>query len=118
MPINNPNRPNATDVLVASAARTVTGASTGLSGFIAANKLIVELDISAVTGTTPTLDLVIQDTLDGVNWFTIATFATQNAVAHLVQNVTTPFSDQIRASWTIGGTTPSFTFSVSVLSET
>lgn len=117
MPINNPNSPNATDVLVASLARTATGVSSALPGFNAAKNLVIALAVTAVTGTTPTLDLTIQDTVDGVNWFTIATFNQVTGVTNAVQRVTIPFTDQLRASWVIGGTTPSFTFSVSVYSD-
>ncbi len=43
----------------------------------------MQLDVTAASGTLPTLDVVVQDTVDGTNWNTIATFtqATLNQVA-------------------------------------
>jgi len=74
--------------------------------------LRVQLDVTAVSGTSPTLDVVIEDTLDGVNWNTVGTFAQKTAVGREVINITTPFADRVRCRFTIGGTSPSFTFSV------
>lgn len=109
--------PGSTDTLVASAARTASGDSGRLGHFGHASTLRLQLDVSAASGTSPTLDVVIEDTLDGTNWNTIGTFAQKTASGREVINVTTPFSDTLRARWTIGGTTPSFTFSVVAYSE-
>lgn len=97
---------------VASAARTATGNQTIGSNFGSADSLRCQLNVTASSGTSPTLDVVIQDTLDGSNWNTIGTFAQKTAVSREVINVTTPFAETIRVLWTIGGTTPSFTFPV------
>jgi hypothetical protein len=97
---------------VASAARTTTGNS----GAVACDKgLQVNLmvDVTAASGTTPTLDLTVEWSMDGVNFgaaqtpeaFTQITAAT---VRRLLQfPVRAPF---FRLVWTVGGTTPSFTF--------
>lgn len=45
------------------------------------------------------------------------TFAQKTATGREVINVTAPFTDQIRVKWTVGGTTPSFTFAVHCYSE-
>ena len=95
-----------------SAARTVTGSAAALPGSGGLATLRAQLDVTAASGTTPTLDVVLEDTIDGTNYNTIATFTQLTAAGRLVVNVTTPFSDTLRARWTIGGTTPSFTFSV------
>lgn len=100
--------------LAASAARTVSGDSGAFNGYGPASTLRLQLDVTAGTGT---LDVVIEDTLDGTAWNTIATFSQKTAVAREVINITIPFADRIRARWTIGGTTPSFTFSVLVASQ-
>ena len=111
MPRSNYPSPGVTDTLAASAARTVTGNSGVLSGYGASTTLRVQLDVTAASGTTPTLDVLIQDTLDGTNWNTIGTFAQKIAVGREVVNITTPFADGLRASWTIGGSAgQSFTF--------
>lgn len=100
------------ETLHPSAARTTTGNTAALTGYGYQRTLRVQLDVTVASGTTPTLDVLIQDTLDGTNWNTIGTFAQKTAVSREVINVVTPFSDRIRVQWTIGGTTPSFTFSV------
>ena len=100
------------DTLVASAARTTSGNSGVASGYGTTSTLRVQLDVTAVAGTTPTLNVLVEDTLDGTNFNTIGTFAQRTAVGREVINVTTPFADRIRISWTVGGATPSFTFSV------
>jgi len=104
------------ETLVASAARTTTGNSGVLTGFGPVKTLRVALNITAASGTTPTLDVVIEDTLDGTNFFTIGTFTQKTAAGADVLNVTAPFADSVRIRWTIGGTTPSFTFDVRAIS--
>lgn len=106
-----------TSTVVASAARTVSGDTGALEGWGAVSTLRAQLDVTAASGTTPTLDVVIEDTLDGVAWNTVAAFAQKVGVGREVLNVTTPFADRLRVRWTIGGTTPSVTFSVLVYSE-
>lgn len=101
-----------TDTLVASAARTTSGNSTAVSGWGSVSRLRAQLDITAASGTTPTLDVVLEDTLDGTNYHTIGAFTQATAAGRQAVNVTTPFTDQVRVRWTIAGTTPSFTFSV------
>lgn len=107
----------AEDILAASAARTASGDTGVLSDYGRANTLRVQLDVSAVAGTTPTLNVLLEDTLDGTTWNTIGTFAQKTAAGREVINVTSPFAKRIRVSWTVGGTTPSFTFSVICASQ-
>lgn len=109
--------PYAEDTLAASAARTVTGNSGEFDSFGEASTLRAQLDITAASGTTPTLDVLIQDTLDGTNWNTVGTFAQKVTTGREVINITVPFARRVRALWTITGTTPSFTFSVVVASQ-
>lgn len=98
--------------LVASAARTTTGDSGALTGWEYASKLRVQLDVTAASGTTPTLDVVVSDSLDGTNWNTVGTFTQKVTTGRQVIDITTLFADTIRVGWVIGGATPSFTFSV------
>lgn len=107
----------AEETVVSSAARTVTGNSSTLSGYGTIKQLRAQLNVTAASGTTPTLDVLIQDSLDGTNWNTIGTFAQKTTTAREVINITTPFADRVRILYTIGGTTPSFTFDVIVASE-
>lgn len=109
--------PGVTDELVASAARTASGASGTLEGWGVPSTARVQLNVTAASGTSPTLNVVVEDTLDGVNWNTVGTFAQRVAAGREVINLATPFTDRLRVRWTIGGTTPSFTFSVLAYSE-
>ena len=98
---------------VASAARTATGNSGALPGYGPASSIRAQLNVTAASGTSPTLNVIIEDSVDGgSNWNTIGTFAQRTGTGREVINVTTPFGDQLRVTWTIGGTTPSFTFAV------
>lgn len=99
------------EVLVASAARTASGQTGTVEGFDDVKSLRAQLNVSAVSGTTPTLDVVIEDTLDGSNWNAVGTFTQRTAVGRQVIDVAT-LGRRLRVRWTIGGTTPSFTFSV------
>lgn len=96
-----------------SAARTASGDSGAVSGFGDKVSLRAQLNVTAFAGTSPTLDVVIEDTLDGTNWNVVGTFAQKVGTGREVVNITTPFTDRLRARWTVGGTGgPSFTFSV------
>lgn len=113
MPRTDITSPGSIDTLAASAARTTSGQTSSLTGYGYAKTLRAQLAVTAASGTTPTLNVVIEDTVDGgTNWNQVAAFTQATATGVQVQNITTPFSDTIRVRWTIAGTTPSFTFSV------
>ena len=105
------------ETVVASAARTTSGNSGVLSGWGNAQTLRAQLNVSAASGTTPSLTVLVEDTLDGTTFNTVGTFAAKTAAGREVINVTTPFADRLRITWTITGTTPSFTFDVVIYSE-
>lgn len=98
--------------LLASAARTASGSTAAIAGFGDRTTLRAQVDVTAAAGTTPTLDVVIEDTLDGTNWNVVGTFTQKTAAGREVINITAPFADRLRVRWTVAGTTPSFTFSV------
>ena len=104
--------PSQNVTLAVSAARTTNGAGTAATTLGDTSLLRCQLDVTAASGTTPSLTVLIEDTLDGTNWNTIGTFAAATAATREVIDITTPYAGTIRASWTITGTTPSFTFSV------
>ena len=112
--ISNPSGEDSTrQTLLASAARTasVNGAVVVTSDV---NNAFVTLNVTAVSGTVPTLDVKIQGSDDGgTTWFDIpnATFTQKVAAGSQAIQINT-FSDAIRAVATIAGTTPSFTFAV------
>jgi hypothetical protein len=98
------------DAAVASAARTTTGTSTAFNSD-GADSLEATLTVSAASGTTPTLDVTLETSIDGTDWDTVAAFA-QKTAAGSDKHVFGPLGDQCRWKWTIGGTTPSFTFAI------
>lgn len=105
--------------LFPTAARTATVNGTGVDARGAIGDALVLLDSAAGTGTSPTLVVRLQDSDDNAVWADIAgaTFAQVAAVAS-AQSIRingTAARRFIRAVATIGGTTPSFTFSVSLL---
>jgi hypothetical protein len=108
---------NLNNTFAASAGRTASGDSGPQGGYELATSLRAQLNVTAAVGTGPTLDVVLEDTLDGTNWNVIGTFAQKTGPGREVINVTSPFSDRLRARWTVGGTAPSFTFDVIVYSE-
>lgn len=96
---------------VASAARTASGNGSAFQT-VRTNSIEGYLTVTAASGTTPTLDVRLETSLDaGTSWQTVAAFA--QATATTTKNkVFGPLGDSCRWAWTIAGTTPSFTFSV------
>ena len=105
------------EIVVPSVARTTSGNAVldPLWGYVRAARM--QLEVTAASGTTPTLDVVLEDTLDNTNWNTIKTFAQKITTGREVLNVleADQFGQPLRMRWTIGGTTPSFTFNVRMM---
>ena len=103
--------PNLTSELLASGARTVSGEGSSLD-LGNTRELIVTLDVSTASGTSPTLDVKLQHSPDGSLWSDLGTaFAQKTGVAREVK-VFTQYHRYVKVVYTIAGTTPSFTFSV------
>jgi hypothetical protein len=100
---------------VASAARTASGQSAGLTLPASASDLVLDVNVTAVSGTTPTMTLEVQWSPDnGTTWVSsdpADTFTAITASTRVSKTVKRK-GDQYRIKWTIGGTTPSFTFAV------
>jgi hypothetical protein len=94
-----------------SAARTTTGTATAFS---TGDVEVVQatLVVSAASGTTPTLDVRLETTVDGTNWDTVGSFPQQTTTQAGRGKVFAGLGTQARWAWTIGGTSPSFTFTV------
>ena len=109
-------------ILFPALARTATANGTGvdLQGYINAGgrQMKAFLDVGAVSGTTPTLDVKLQDSADNVTYADIAgaTFAQATAATSQAIHFRTN-KRYVRAVATIAGTTPSFTCSVYALAE-
>ncbi len=106
-----------TDTLAASAARTASGDTGVLHNWGGPSQARVQLDVTAFTvAAGNTLDVVVEDTLDGANWNVVGTFTQRTGIGRQVINLSTPFADRLRVRWTLGGT-PAPTFSVIAYSE-
>lgn len=113
----------------AAGASTTSGNSEQFSAAGGPNtQVVVYVNITAQSGTTPTLTLKLQDSPDGVNWYTVPTASaglTDSTGAAVANNqiaaATGLYSirlapgastgDYLRLQYTIAGTTPSYTFS-------
>lgn len=107
-----------------SAARTATANSDDMffgTGYVGSIALF--LDVTAASGTTPTLDVKLQAKKGDGTYFDIpgGTFAQKTAAGTESKNfplvvamaaASEPTTHVFRAVATIGGTTPSFTFSL------
>jgi len=106
-----------------SSAETASATGSGVElGDKASMALIV--DVTAATGTSPTLLVTVEGSNDGSVWYTLAKIGANGVVygdvAAAPSNFTTaatvravvPAARFVRSKSTIGGTTPSFTYSV------
>jgi hypothetical protein len=106
------------ETLVASAARTTSGSQVSAADYGPYDQLRAQLNVTAASGTTPNLAVVIEDSADGgVNWNTVGTFTAKTAAGRETISVSGFTGRRLRATWTITGTTPSFTFSVAIVAE-
>lgn len=107
------------EVPVSLAARTTNGSQDVAGDFGEVQALVVYFRVTAVSGTTPQIVFSLADGVDGTNYTTLATGSNITATGFYVLRVpvTTPFGNRLRISWVITGTTPSFTFEVTVVSQ-
>lgn len=100
--------------IVASAARTVTGNSGMVNPGEDGETLCLLVNVTAVSGTTPSMTLSVEWSADGVVWAVPEAADAFTALTTAVNRVKAferkaPF---YRVVWTISGTTPSFTFTI------
>lgn len=110
--------------VVASAARTASSTSGSLpvrdtlERGVGVSHLNLQLDVTSVAGATPTLDITVEWSNDGTTFSaadgTADTFAQVTAASSKVKRFTVKAA-YYRIKWTVAGTTPSFTFSVTAL---
>lgn len=100
--------------VVPSATRTATGVSSAISLAVEGDSLSLLADVTAVSGVGPTLDLTVEWSHDGTSWAVAepADSFAQITAAKTVAKTFTVKGPMYRVRWAIGGTTPSFTFSV------
>jgi hypothetical protein len=100
--------------VVTSAARATSGNGTSIEVGNRTEVRGLVLDVTAASGTAPTLDVSIQTSDDNTTWRTLKSFAQKTGVAN--DHLSSGGLDRyLRFSWVIAGTTPSFTFSAGVL---
>ena len=100
---------------VASAARTASG--NGATQTASGSSLAAMVRASAVSGALPTLAVQVHWSMDGVNFGPADpadAFTPITAAGALARQFTVKAS-HYRFVWSIGGTTPSFTFSIDTL---
>ena len=120
--------------LLASTTQTSSAVASGYLPVMGFTQMMTELDVTAASGTSPTLDLYLQVRLpDGTNYTDFAHFTqstgtgiwyisatTGGNVASVQQDAALAaatvagiaFQGNWRLKWVIGGTNPSFTFAV------
>lgn len=106
------------DALLPSAARTTGGQgdSFDLGEY---NNAIIYLDITAAGGTSPTLDVKLQTSHDGQTWFDLpnGAFSQKTGTGKDVLQVGSNFGRYVRVDFAIGGSSPSFTFTINAVSK-
>lgn len=99
---------------VSSAARTTSGNS-GALALSGGSVIDLEVNVSAVSGTSPSMALEVQWSDDGTNFGSVDgtkdTFAAITATGTVVKQLQVK-GLYMQINWAITGTTPSFTFSV------
>lgn len=105
--------------VLASAARTETGQSTQFD-VGEGDTIALLVDVTAVSGTSPSLTVNVEWTDDGSTWFVSdpADAFTAITAADKKAKVFTVKGTAARLNYTISGTTPSLTFSVRAVRQT
>lgn len=102
-----------TDVASAALTSTATTAAFTPTFGIA---YTVNIPVTAVTGTTPTLDVAIEESDDsGTNWFKVYDFPRITAAGMYRSPLIRAVGNRVRYVQTVGGTTPSFTRAINRL---
>lgn len=104
-----------TSVALASAARTTSSESAS----VAAKSAVValHLNVTAASGTSPTLDVSLEWSVNGTDWNTaqpVDSLTQVTGVSAVVKRFDVKGSF-LRVKYVIAGTTPSFTFSANVV---
>lgn len=99
------------DSFVLVAPGTVTTANGQTSGRAVGYIHTLRLDrvVTAASGTTPSLTVLIEHSPDNSTWSTHTTFTAATA-ANSEHKVLSGLDRYVRARWTVSGTTPSFTW--------
>lgn len=101
--------------LVSSQTITAAGntAALSLDNHAMGTGLYAQVNITARSGTAPSLTVNIQQSPDGVSWTTTDTFTAITNVG-VSDRAVEVRAEHARLSWTVTGTTPSFTSTVAL----
>jgi hypothetical protein len=109
--INEPNIPTQQNDIASAAITTTTTTATTIPSYGVSYNAVI--DVTAVSGTTPTMQVTIQESSDlATNWYNVYSFPQITAVGSYTSPVLPLTGNRIRYVQTIGGTTPSFTRSI------
>ena len=78
------------------------------------NGCVAQIHVTAVSGTSPTMTAIVQHSTNGSTWATLGTFTAITGTTSEVITTTGTVNRYVRAQYTVGGTTPSFTCQVSL----
>ena len=102
--------------LVDLAAVTATGnGATQDNTTSSTNGFLAQIHVTAVSGTTPNLAAIVQHSSNGSSWATLGTFTAATAITSEFITGTGTVNRYVRISWTVTGTTPSFTAQASIV---
>jgi len=105
---------------IPSATRTATGNVELNDPWGQAKTIHAGLRVTAASGTSPSMTVTVQSTIDDTNWDTILTFTAATAATHerksasIYDSTPVHWGNRLRVVWTITGTTPSFTFFINL----
>ena len=96
--------------LTALAAQTATGNGASQDNAASsANGAVAHLHITAASGSTPSMTVVIEHSTNNSTWTTLGTFSAATAAGSQTLQISGTVNRYVRASFTISGSTPSFT---------
>jgi hypothetical protein len=94
--------PSADADMVAAGVRTASGNSGSLGDAPALVEF--EVNVSAASGTSPTLSVTLEESNDGSTWSTVGAAVAPNAVGTSARAQRTVYKRLWRFAWAIGGT--------------
>jgi hypothetical protein len=98
-----------------AAALTATGNSSGLDVSKTGHDGVwIDIAVTAVSGTSPTMDVKVQESDDNSTYNDLVTFAQITATGRYFRKVQSK-KKYLRLARTVGGTTPSFTVTAGVV---